>query len=296
MSVLKLAPNFAQKSEVLYKLAVIFGKTYQLDHAINYFKLATLESSGAPAVSRVDILIKMGICYFEKKEYSEALKSYEAALQMGEQTPRTLQHMAWCELIQAKYGSAIEHINKSISLKDNDSDSYYIQGRILLASERHGEAKDAFNKAINHNQKAIYLASIGVVNCITKMYTEAFDNFLKATHLDQSIPEVWFDIGILYEIHQQFSEAAVAYQRAIDVAPDYSEAISRKQTLGTEAAAKSPLPQFIHPEFRVMDSMVPLKSFINNQKVKKASEPTLGAQLASSQVQNPIVIILKTKH
>ena len=289
MSVLKLAPNFAQKSEVLYKLAVIFGKTYQLDQAINYFKLATLESSGAPAVNRrIDILIKMGICYIEKKEYADALRSYEAALAMNDQNCRTLQHIAWCEFLMGKYTPALEHVQRAISMKESDGDGYYIKGRILLTTEKYPEAKEAFARAVIHNQsRAIYLASLGVVNCLTKIYTEAFENFLKATQLDQSIPEVWFDIGILYEIHQQFSEAVVAYQKAIEVAPDFAEAISRKQILTAETSSKPPLPQFVHPEFRVFDTMAPLKSFINNQKVKKASEPCLTSQLPT---QSPNLI------
>jgi len=281
MSVLKLAPNFAQKSEVLYKLAVIFGKTYQLDQAINYFKLATLESSGAPAVNRrIDILIKMGICYIEKKEYADALRSFEAALAMNDQNCRTLQHMAWCEFLMAKYTPALEHIQKAITLKESDGDGYYIKGRILLATEKYPEAKEAFNRAIFHNQaKAIYLASLGVVNCLTKLYSEAFENFLKATQMENSLPEVWFDIGILYELHQQITEAIVAYQKAVEVAPEFTDAAMRKQSLSNESASKPPLPNFIHPEFRVFDTMVPMKSFINNQKVKKASEPCLTSTL-----------------
>ncbi len=290
MSVLKLAPNFAQKSEVLYKLAVIFGKTYQLDQAINYFKLATLESTGAPVVNRrIDILIKMGICYIEKKEYSEALGSFEAGLNMNDQNCRTLQHVAWCEFLMNKYAQALEHINKAISLKETDGDGYYVQGRILLAMEKYPEAKEAFNRAVLHNQNKVqFLASLGVVNCLTKLYSEAFENFLKSTQLDQSFPEVWFDIGVLYEIHQQVSEALVAYQRAIEVAPDFSEAVARKQILTSEAGSKTPLPQFLHPEFRVADTMVPLKSFINNQKVKKASEPCLATSFPT---QPPNLIV-----
>lgn len=290
MSVLKLAPNFAQKSEVLYKLAVIFGKTYQLDQAINYFKLATLESSGAPAVNRrIDILIKMGICYIEKKEYSEALRSYEAALNMNEQNCRALQHIAWCEFLMNKYVPALEHVNKAIALKESDGDGYYIQGRILLATEKYPEAKEAFNRAVVHNQsKAQFLASLGVVNCLTKLYSEAFDNFLRATQMDQTLPEVWFDIGVLYEIHQQVSEALVAYQRALEVTPDFAEANARKQILTSEVGGKTPLPPFMHPEFRVADTMVPLKSFVNNQKVKKASEPSVSGPLPN---QPPNLIV-----
>ena len=290
MSVLKLAPNFAQKSEVLYKLAVIFGKTYQLDQAINYFKMAMMETTGTSSSSRrVDIHIKIGICYFEKKELPEALKYFETALSLGEQNYRALQQLAWCQLALGNYSAALDYIAKALSLKDSDGDSHYIQGRILLASDKVADAKEAFNRAIARSQpKALYYGSLGVLNCIIKAHSEAFDNFLKATHIDSQIADIWFDIGILYEIHQQFSEALVAYQRALDVCPEYPEATARKRAVANDQQNSIPLPPFVHPEFRIPDSMVPQKAYQNNPKIKKASEPALAQQPGVSP-QNPIV-------
>jgi len=281
MSVLKLAPNFGQKSEVLFKLAVIFGKTYQLDQAINYFRLALLETQGpAGANRRIDIYKKAGICYMEKKEYTEALKSFENALSISDQNYLTYQHIAWCQFMMEKYSQALENVNKAIAFKAEDGDGYYIKGRILLAKEKCNENKDAkeareaFNRAISIDpKKAVYLGSLGILNCLIKSDAEAFENFLKATQLDSSIPETWFNIGLLYEAHDQSVEAAVAYQKAIDVASDFAPASARKAEISNPSAAKSSLPQFIHPEFHVADPMVPLKSYLNNQKIKKALEP-----------------------
>jgi tetratricopeptide (TPR) repeat protein len=291
MSVLKLAPNFAQKSEVLYKLAVIFGKTYQLDHAINYFKMATLESSGAPAINRrIDILIKMTICYVEKKEYTDALRSSEAALAMNDQNYRALQHVAWCEFLLERYPQALKHIDKAISLKQSDGDGYYIKGRILMATEKYPDASESFKNAIRHNHsKVAYLGSSGILNALTKSYNEAFNDFLKATQIDDTVHEIWFNIGILYEMHQQYSEALLAYKRTIEADPSFNEAILRKQALSSESPTKSPPPQFVHPEFRVYDPMVPMKSYLNNQKVKKAIEPCLNPEFSvqpSSLIKN----------
>lgn len=277
MSVLKLAPNFGQKSEVLFKLAVIFGKTYQLDQAINYFKLAMFESTETTGANRrLDIQTKMGICYLEKKEYGEALKCFELALSVSDQNLHTFQHIAWCEFLMEKYTQALEHINKAIALKDSDGDGYYIKGRILFATEKYGEAKEAFKRALTINpNKAVYLGSLGILNCLTKNDPEAFDNFLKATQFDSNIAETWFNIGLLYEAHEQNAEASIAYQKAIEVVPDFAPALTRKEIISTASTAKSSLPQFIFPEFRVFDVMVPLKSYLNNPKIKKALEPSI---------------------
>lgn len=289
MSVLKIAPDFAQRNEVLFRLAVVFGKSYQLDQAINYFKLATMESNDGPTIKRrMDILIKMGICYIEKKEYVEALRCFESALLLNNQDFHTLQHIAWCEFLLKRNPQALDHINKAIALKDSDGDSYYIKGRILLDMEEYLNATENFKKAIVCNpNKVEYLASLAILNALSKDYKEAFDNFLKATQLAPSCPEIWYDIGLLYETHQQYKEALTAYQKSTEIDPAFNEAIVRKQILSNQLPPKPPTPPYVHPEFRVFDTMVPHKSFLANLKVKKAAEPCFD----SSATIQPSVII-----
>jgi tetratricopeptide (TPR) repeat protein len=289
MSVLKIAPDFAQRSEVLYRLAVVFGKSYQLDQAINYFKLATLESIDVPTIKRkMDILIKMGICYIEKKEYVEALRSFESALLLNNQDFRVLQHIAWCEFLLKRNSQALDQINKAIALKDSDGDNFYIKARILLEMEDYQNANDNLKKAIICNiSKVEYLSSLAILNALNKEYKEAFDNFLRATQLAPNCPEIWYDIGLLYETHQQYKEALTAYQKTTEIDPSFNEAIVRKQILNNQVPPKSPTPHYVHPEFHVADSMVPLKSFLANLKVKKAAEPCFD----SSTAVQPSVII-----
>jgi tetratricopeptide (TPR) repeat protein len=301
MSVLKLAPNFAQKSEVLYKLAVIFGKTYQIEHAINYFKLASPELPCTTSLSRrVDILIKLGICYMELKQHGEALKTFESALALDDKNSRVLQHVAWCEHMMNRPQQALEHAARAIILKDTESEGYYIQGRVHLATGRLAEAKEAINKAIARTQnRAAYYASLGQVNFMERSYSEAFDSYLKATQIDASMPEVWFNIGLLYELHQQSSEALIAYQRAITAAPDFTEALSRKQFLSADPYAPTPsaVPSPLPPSFSVPDSMVPIKSYANSQHLKKAADsalpiPRVSASNASTVTPSNAIVIV----
>ena len=284
MSVLKLAPNFAQKNEVLYKLAVIFGKTYQLEYAIDYFKKASPEYLGSTSLSRrIDIMIKLGICYLELKQYGEGLKAYESALASDDTSTRVLQHVAWCEHLMGRHQQALEHAVRATVLKDSESEGYYIQGRVYLAAGQLSEAKDAFNKAIARTQnKAVYLASLAHVVFVERLYSEAFEHYLKATQIDPTLPEVWYNIGLLYEIHKQASEAVIAYERAIAIAPNFAEAQSRKRMLDAEEGAQSPIPSPLHPPFAVPDGMVPLKMYANNHRLKKATDPNLPLPIGST--------------
>jgi tetratricopeptide (TPR) repeat protein len=68
VGVLKMSPNFYQKSEVLYKLGVIFAKTNQINQAINYFQNSILTNSFTNK-RKVDTLLKIGLLYEEKRDY-----------------------------------------------------------------------------------------------------------------------------------------------------------------------------------------------------------------------------------
>ena len=57
IAVLKMSPNFYQKSEVLYKLGMIFAKTNQIQQAISYFQNSILTNTFT-LKRKTDTLIK----------------------------------------------------------------------------------------------------------------------------------------------------------------------------------------------------------------------------------------------
>lgn len=68
MAVLKMSPNFYQKSEVLYKLGMIYAKTNQIDQAISYFQNSILTNIFT-IKRKIDTLLKIGILYEEQGEH-----------------------------------------------------------------------------------------------------------------------------------------------------------------------------------------------------------------------------------
>jgi len=65
IAVLKMSPNFYQKTEVLYKLGMIFAKTNQIQQAIGYFQNSILTKTFT-LKRKTDTLIKVGLLYEEQ--------------------------------------------------------------------------------------------------------------------------------------------------------------------------------------------------------------------------------------
>jgi len=110
MAVLKMSPNFYQKSEVLSRLGYIFARTNDISNAIVYFENSIITNTFNNK-RKADILIKIGILHEEKNELGQAQKSYENALAIEPENPVIYQHLAWVFFLQGNYAQAIEHAN-----------------------------------------------------------------------------------------------------------------------------------------------------------------------------------------
>lgn len=66
LAVLRMSPNFYQKTEVLSRLGHIYAWTNQLDLSIQYFQ-NSLTGDTQTAKWKIDTLIKIGILFEEKQ-------------------------------------------------------------------------------------------------------------------------------------------------------------------------------------------------------------------------------------
>jgi tetratricopeptide (TPR) repeat protein len=138
-----MSPNFYQKSEVLYKLGIIFAKTNQIEQAISYFQNSILTNTFT-VKRKVDTLLKIGLLYEEIQDYTQSLRSYEAALNQDENNYKTYQHMAWIHFLTNNIAQAIDNIKKADKKNKGQCDSFYILGRCYMALDNNKEALENF--------------------------------------------------------------------------------------------------------------------------------------------------------
>ena len=125
IAVLKMSPNFYQKSEVLFKLGTIFAKTNQINEAINYFQNSIVASTFT-IKRKIDTLLKIGLLYEVKTDYAAAQRSYEAALSLNDHNYRVYQHLAWCNFLKGNINMAIENLEKADRKLKGSTDTLYI--------------------------------------------------------------------------------------------------------------------------------------------------------------------------
>ena len=74
LAVLRMDPNFEQKSEIMYKLGLIYQKTKRYDNALKYLSMSINEAEeGLPTERQVETLTAMGACLELKGEINSAI-------------------------------------------------------------------------------------------------------------------------------------------------------------------------------------------------------------------------------
>lgn len=227
IAVLKMSPNFYQKSEVLYKLGMIFAKTNQIQQAISYFKNSILTNTFT-LKRKSDTLIKIGLLYEEQDDFVQAIREYEAAIIGDKNNYKIYQHLAWCSFRQKKIQKALEYIKNIEELNPGQPDSLYIEGRCMMALDDNRRALELFQEATQKNSgEAAYWASLAIVYYKNGDYSDSFENIIKATSLNTFKNEVWYNLGILYEKCKQPEEALIAYQKVQDLCPGDEDSLKR---------------------------------------------------------------------
>jgi len=227
IAVLKMSPNFYQKSEVLYKLGMIFAKTNQIQQAISYFQNSILTNTFT-LKRKTDTLIKIGLLYEEQKNYNQAIREYEAAIIGDKSNFKIYQHLAWCSFLKGNYDKALEYTKNVEQLKPDQADTLYIQGRCYMAKDDLKKALELFQEAaFKYPGEAAYWATLAIVYYKNGDYSDSFENIIKATSLNTLMPEIWHNLGILYEKCKQPDEALIAYQKVQDLKPGDQDSIIR---------------------------------------------------------------------
>jgi cellulose synthase operon protein C len=166
--------------------------------------------------------IQLGNLKLVQKQYSEAGKAYQEALDRDPNSNDALSGLMNTYLAQNQIDKAISAANVQIAKAPNNSAFYDLLGTALFNSKKDLDgAEAAFNKSADldkHNADA--LLKLGQVQVAKGSADQAIATYQQALKDNPHEATFYILMGELYEHNQDWGKAKDAYQKALEIKPE----------------------------------------------------------------------------
>ena len=167
-----------------------------------------------------NINLSLGVKYFEKKDWSNAIKCWEKTilLKPNSSKPYLLLGILYNNI--KEYDKAIKYLNKAIDIDSNDSDVYLFLGKTYGQIGEYDIAIEKFEKAIELNpQNSRGYCFLGSVYGLNEEYDKAIKYFEKAIEKNSKDFESYRALGCVYSIREEYDKAIKYFEKAIEKNP-----------------------------------------------------------------------------
>jgi cellulose synthase operon protein C len=165
--------------------------------------------------------VQMGNLYLLQKQYGEAIKFYQQALDKDSASTEALQGIMNTYLAEKQVDQAIAAARAQIAKSPGVGGFYDLLGTALFQKKELSNAESAFNKAIEldkNNSDA--LLKLGQVQAAEGSASQALVTYQQS--IKDHPREIGFYIlaGELYESQKNWDQAKTMYQKALEIQPD----------------------------------------------------------------------------
>ncbi|MGD9639165.1 MAG: tetratricopeptide repeat protein [Alphaproteobacteria bacterium] len=158
----------------------------------------------------------LACAYYEKGIIDKAEEHSKAALSLDENCITALVNMGNILDLQKNYEEALKYYQKAIEINSSYSDAYSNAASVLFSLERFDESLDYAQKAIEVNPKDVngYINAGNALDALGKPY-EAITAFNTALELDKDNFIVFNNLAGVYEKTEDFAKAGECYFKVI---------------------------------------------------------------------------------
>jgi len=169
-----------------------------------------------------------GMCYRDMGDTTRAISSFQTAIEQ-----KSSYYDAYLQLAMIFHARnnklARQYYDGALRVNPKSVDAYY--GRALWYQENERD----FDQAIQDYTSAVQLNpsaarahfGLGYIHYeYLKVYDQAIKHYADALKADSQWPEAWFNRGLCYESLGDVSAAAADYRKALEINPDYQNAIT----------------------------------------------------------------------
>lgn len=253
------------------------NSTFKHSIVLIIIALIFLSCSGQDKKDAADFFLKGNVA-FNQKNYTEAIRLYDEALEKNREFPDALLNKGIALMKIGKINDAREILTEAIDLDPTlvqanlvraessmrlrdfkaaeddlkkisklyaDSSSFFLlRGNLMDAESRTSEALADFEKAISLNNKNTEAyVNRGAVYYKLHSYLMAKQDFVAAVKLNPSQPEALNNLGLIAISNKDWNQAIFYFDRILDTNPANALALNNKgyallQTNATEEAKK----------------------------------------------------------
>lgn len=171
------SPKIDEKAELLHKNALLMARKRNLDEAIRKWTQAASINSSDP-----DYFFNLGVAYFEKKRYQDA----------------------------------IENLSRVLAICPFYFKTYLILGTAYLKIRKFEFSKKYLTKSILYNKyNALAFLNLGAVNSILKLYDDGIAMFEKAIALSPNEPRAYLGLAKIYSTLGNIEKANEYFKKVI---------------------------------------------------------------------------------
>jgi len=210
---LALKPDFL---DAFYHRALVLVTVGRLDDAVGDFdRLLTAAPDMAGAWgNRGVVLQRLG-------RLPAAIESYDRALKLLPDHAQTWLNRGTALQAQGRFAEALESFDRALKLAPRNAKAWQGRGSALMGLQRLEEALESFNEALD-------IAPADALILQQRAAAEQAIQTLKDIPDDEHALSAWQARAAYQQIAQRFDDALAALDRALALAPDNSESLTRK--------------------------------------------------------------------
>lgn len=202
----------ALKDLALYQngLGIVFYRKNLFQEALRQFKIATEKEEDNPIY-----IENVGLAYQELGDESAAEEAYHLALQLSN-TSQFANRLGIFYYQKKNYTQALDYYKQAIQLSPDDAVLYENLGLCYEDSGQWDEAKKAYETAAEISPNSTSYNRLGVFYFNRDQYEKALEFYLKALEFDAEDSVIYENIGLAYQSLGRLQEAEQNYNTAIN--------------------------------------------------------------------------------
>jgi predicted O-linked N-acetylglucosamine transferase (SPINDLY family) len=174
-----------------------------------------------------DAHYNLGNAHQELGQLKESIQSYNKVIQLNPDYAEAYNNLGVVLKDLKQFKKSIQSCVKAIQLKPDYAEAYNNLGVTLQESGRLDEAVKSYNKATKLKPDyAEAYSNLGVTLQELGRLDEAVKRYNQAIQIDPNYAEAYSNLGVVQKELGQFEEAIRSYNQAIQIYPDYAEAYS----------------------------------------------------------------------